>query len=160
MRGLGRGLSFLAGLMLFAACTFGAGSTSPTAQVSPESSPSSVTSNPAQTAAPAATPSVVPSPSAAGLAITSTPIHNGEVGVTYLAVSFSATGGTAPYTWSVADGSVPPGLTLSPGGIFTGNDTAAGTFSFDAKVTDSGGQAATAKVSLRGFRSEEHTAQT
>jgi len=151
MRGLGRAFGFLAGAALFAAaCTFGAGSTSPTAQVSPQSSPSSTTGNPAQST-PVASPSVQPTTSASGLTIASTPVHNGEVGVIYLAVTFQAAGGTAPYTWAVLDGTVPPGLALSAGGTFTGNDTAAGNFSFDVKVTDSGGQTATGKVSLRVF---------
>ncbi len=32
----------------------------------------------------------------------------------YFAVTLQATGGTTPYTWSVADGAIPSGLTLNP----------------------------------------------
>ncbi len=153
MRGCGKALASISVLTLFAAaCTYGGGSTNPTANISPVASPStSSNTNTSTTAPPAPSPSVETSPTAAGLQITSLPVHNGEVGVGYLAVSFQAAGGTAPYTWSVLDGTVPPGLALSGAGIFTGNDTAAGSFTFDVKVTDTGGHTATGKVSMRVF---------
>jgi len=154
MRGSGRvGALLAAVVVLAAACTFGGGSSNPTADVSPQSSPSSSTSNPATAVPPTTVSSPESSPSAAGLAITSLPVHNGEVGVIYLAVNFQATGGTAPYTWSVSDGTVPPGLGVSPGGFLTGNDSKAGTFSFTVKVTDSAGQSATGPVSMKVFPS-------
>jgi len=37
------------------------------------------------------------------------PVHNGEVGIGYLAVTLHATGGATPYTWSVSGGTFPPG---------------------------------------------------
>jgi hypothetical protein len=158
MRGCGRAATFLAATVLFAAaCTLGGGTSNPTANISPESSPSSSTgstnNNTGSTSSPpAASPSSAASPSAAALAITSLPVHNGEVGVGYLAVSFQATGGTAPYTWAIADGTIPPGLTLSAGGVLTGNDSKAGTFNFSVKVTDSAGQAATGPTSIKVFQ--------
>ncbi|MGW0503167.1 fibronectin type III domain-containing protein [Micromonospora sp. NPDC003241] len=58
-------------------------------------------------------------------------------------------GGTAPFTWSVSSGSLPPGLTLAPGtGLLSGTPTQAGTFSFTVRVTDSYDQSATRPVSL------------
>jgi hypothetical protein len=38
------------------------------------------------------------------VAITSLPVHNGEVGIGYLAVTLQATGGSGSYKWSVASG--------------------------------------------------------
>jgi len=152
MRGSGRVGALLAAVVVFAAaCDLGGGSSNPTADISPQSSPSSSTSNPVTASPPTTVPSPESSPSTAGLAITSLPVHNGEVGVIYLAVSFQATGGTAPYTWSAANGTLPPGLALSAGGIFTGNNTTAGSFSFQVKVTDSGGQTATGNVAMKVF---------
>src|SRR4030095_15987268 len=52
--------------------------------------------------------------------------------------TLAATGGAAPYTWSVAQGSsLPPGLTLSSSGVLSGTLAAAGTFHFTVRVSDS-----------------------
>ncbi|MEW5849389.1 MAG: putative Ig domain-containing protein [Myxococcota bacterium] len=51
---------------------------------------------------------------------------------------FVATGGAAPYTFSV-DGTLPPGLSLSPSGALSGRATAAGDFSFTLNITDANG---------------------
>jgi len=45
--------------------------------------------------------------------------------------------GVGPYTWTLAGGTLPHGLSLSTAGVISGVPTAAGTFSFTAKVTDS-----------------------
>src|SRR5256885_922687 len=58
----------------------------------------------------------------------------GTLGSTYLQ-TFQATGNsTAPYTWSVFSGSLPPGLALSPTGTLSGTPTQAGTFQFTVRV--------------------------
>src|SRR3989442_1569637 len=75
------------------------------------------------------------------LSITSTSLPNGTVGVAYSA-TFSATGGTPPYTWSLTTGSLPPGLALSTSGAVSGAPTAAGSYSFTIQASDSGGQKA------------------
>ena len=50
-----------------------------------------------------------------------------------------AQGGTAPYTWLVGPGSLPPGLSLETStGVITGSPTTTGRYSFTVKVTDSG----------------------
>jgi large repetitive protein len=46
---------------------------------------------------------------------------------------------TSPFTWVVDSGTLPPGLTLSSGGVITGTPTAAGTFDFTVKLVDSTG---------------------
>jgi YVTN family beta-propeller protein len=55
--------------------------------------------------------------------------------------SLSASGGTAPYTFAVSSGTLPPGLTLSASGVLSGKPTAAGTSSFTVGVTDSSASA-------------------
>jgi Putative Ig domain len=68
---------------------------------------------------------------------TTSPLTPGTVNTAYPGVQFAATGGTAPYTFSLAAGStLPAGLTLSNGDL-TGIPTAAGTFTFGVTVTDS-----------------------
>ena len=73
----------------------------------------------------------------------------GTVGTSYLQ-NFFAQGGVEPYTWSIASGQLPPGLTLapSPPANISGTPTIAGTFTFTVEVTDSGGHHATEKGSV------------
>ena len=50
----------------------------------------------------------------------------------------SVTGGDgSQVTWSVVVGTLPPGVTLSPLGVFTGNPTATGTYSFTVRSANS-----------------------
>src|SRR5262249_18461483 len=51
--------------------------------------------------------------------------------------TLSFAGGTAPITWSVAGGALPPGMTLSPGGVLAGTPTAYGSFFFTLQIKDS-----------------------
>ena len=62
------------------------------------------------------------------------PLNNGAVGSPYN-LTFTASG-SPPYTWSVISGTLPAGLTLSPGGVLSGTPTAAGAFQFTVQVTD------------------------
>lgn len=41
------------------------------------------------------------------------------------------------FTWSTTGGSLPPGVTLSAGGLLSGSPTVSGTYSFTAQATDS-----------------------
>jgi hypothetical protein len=79
-------------------------------------------------------------------------LFNGTVGIPY-SQPIALTGGTAPFQWSVYNGaietgsgvggSVPDGLTLNPvTGIISGTPTAAGTWYFEATVTDADGATA------------------
>src|SRR6185369_8247099 len=66
---------------------------------------------------------------------------NGQQGVAYSS-TLVATGGVAPYTYSIV-GSLPAGLTLNPTtGVISGTPTVNGTFTFTAKVVDATGTAA------------------
>jgi hypothetical protein len=73
----------------------------------------------------------------ADLAVTTTSLPNGSLATAYSA-TLAATGGTTPYAWSVASGSLPPGLSLNAQtGAIAGTPTTAGTYAFTAAVTDS-----------------------
>jgi hypothetical protein len=50
--------------------------------------------------------------------------------------TLTTSGGSAPYVWSLSVGSLPPGLTLSSGGVISGTPTATGSYSFTAMATD------------------------
>jgi hypothetical protein len=59
-----------------------------------------------------------------------------------------AVGGSGGYSWLLAAGSLPSGLTLSPGGIISGTPVGSGTSSFGVRATDAGGRTATAELTL------------
>ena len=64
-------------------------------------------------------------------------LPGGSVGVAYNKV-FTATGGTAPYTFTVISGRLPLGLTLdSTTGVLSGTPTTLGNFTFSIRATDS-----------------------
>ncbi len=71
------------------------------------------------------------------LTITTSSLPGATAGVAY-STALSASGGTTPYTWSIANGSLPAGLTLNASsGLISGTPTTAGSSSFTARVTDS-----------------------
>ena len=80
-------------------------------------------------------PSATPVAARAPLTIANPVLHSGEVGVTFTPVKLSATGGLAPYTWTVI-GSLPAGLTLSSDGVVSGTPTQNGYFTFGVQVLD------------------------
>ncbi|HYM29035.1 MAG TPA: putative Ig domain-containing protein [Steroidobacteraceae bacterium] len=73
------------------------------------------------------------------LSVTTPALPNGQVGVAYSA-ALVATGGTTPYTWTLAQGSaLPAGLGLAPGGVVSGTPTATASGALvTVTVTDSG----------------------
>lgn len=84
------------------------------------------------------------------LAIPSTVLDSGAVGIAY-SDTITAVGGAGNYTWQVASGSLPPGLTLTTAaGVATiaGTPTMAGSFMFDLSVSDGGGASASATFTL------------
>lgn len=94
------------------------------------------------------------SPPPAGVSITTTTLPDGTAGSSY-ASTLSASGGTAPYSWSIVSGALPPGLTLSSGGSLGGTPTTAGTYTVSIKVTDGSGAPAT-----RSYTVTVHAATT
>jgi hypothetical protein len=87
-------------------------------------------SNPQSTSV-AATLTVTPP-----LVISATPFPSVLPSVPYSAVAL-ATGGVPPYTWSIAVGSLPPGLTLNSDGTLAGVATSSGAYDIQLTVTDS-----------------------
>jgi acid phosphatase len=81
------------------------------------------------------------------LQITTSTLPAGQVGVSYIA-TVQAANGAVPYTWSIAGGQPPGGLSFSAAGVLSGTPTAAGTFNVDVKVTDSAGASVSATLSL------------
>lgn len=53
--------------------------------------------------------------------------------------TFSASGGTAPYNWTLSSGSLPPGLTLTNAGTLSGTPSATGSYPITLRATDAYG---------------------
>jgi autotransporter-associated beta strand protein len=81
----------------------------------------------------------------APLQIVSVSLQDAAVGE-YHTETLAATGGSAPYLWSVVGGSLPPGLVLGPDGELAGTASVSGRFNFTASVAD--GEGATAQRGL------------
>lgn len=80
------------------------------------------------------------------LQVTTSTLPGGTVGVAY-SQALTASGGTSPYTWTIASGTLPNSTTLSSGAI-GGTPSVAGTFSFTVQVTDNAGATATKAFSI------------
>lgn len=77
------------------------------------------------------------------LAITTTSVPNGTVGMAYSAI-VNASGGCTPYKWAIASGALPAGISAKTSSTTTslnlaGTPTTAATDSFTLKVTGCGG---------------------
>jgi putative Ig domain-containing protein len=83
------------------------------------------------------------------LQITTTILPDATVGTVY-DETLGANFGTGSRTWSLASGTLPPGMTLTAttGRIFGNNPTTANTYNFTARVTDSLGDTATQALSI------------
>jgi hypothetical protein len=114
-----------------------AGTSSATYQVTDSASPTPLTAS--------ASLSITVS---GGLAITTTSLPGGTDGVAYTA-TLVATGGTAPYNWSIISSTgLPDGLTLDPAaGVISGTPTGTSA-SFTIQVTDSANATATQQLAI------------
>jgi len=82
------------------------------------------------------------------LQITTASLPNGVEGVAYDA-TVAASGGTPPYTWSLASGFLPSTVALAATtGSISGTPTVSGTFSPTVQVTDSGNNTASRSYSI------------
>ncbi len=98
------------------------------------------------TTAVSAQTAVVTSPTSVSISTTSLP--TGVLNSAYSA-TLAATGGVTPYTWSLASGTLPPGLGLaSSTGNISGTPTATGTNNITVQVTDANSATATKALSL------------
>ncbi len=80
--------------------------------------------------------------------ISTTSLPQAQLNATY-GQTLIATGGPAPYVWSITQGSLPTGLKLAPAtGVISGSVTAPGKYDFIVQVTDSTGSTATKTLSI------------
>jgi hypothetical protein len=84
------------------------------------------------------------------LTITPTTLASATLNTSY-SQTLLASGGTAPYTWTVSSGTLPPGLTLGtpdPSGTntLTGTPSASGSYTFTISATDASTSALTGLV--------------
>jgi hypothetical protein len=70
------------------------------------------------------------------------------VGGTPYNQTFTASGGTGPYNFTVATGTLPAGITLDVTGLLSGTPTMMGAFNFTIKATDAKGCAVTQPYTL------------
>jgi hypothetical protein len=84
------------------------------------------------------------------ISISPTSLPDGANGVAYPSTTFSATGGSGSYTWSVGTGSasLPNGLSFS-GGVLSGTPSGdTGLYDFSIQVTDSQGRTVTMNYTI------------
>ncbi len=79
--------------------------------------------------------------------ITTTGLTGITSGVNYSA-NLKASGGTAPYSWSMSSGTLPSGVGLQSSGSLSGTTTQTGQFSFTVQVTDASSPKQTASQPL------------
>jgi hypothetical protein len=83
------------------------------------------------------------------LAITSGTLPAGQVNAAYSSTTLAATGGTVPRSWSVINGTLPPGMDLdSATGIISGTPTKGGNYDIIFQVVDSDMKSATQTISI------------
>ncbi len=74
---------------------------------------------------------------AAVVAVSPGALADGEAGAAY-SQTVTASGGTGPYSFAVTGGTLPPGLTLSSGGLLSGTPTQAGSYTFTVQGSAAG----------------------
>ncbi len=89
---------------------------------------------------------------------TATPLPGATVGTPY-SQSLAAAGGTGPYTWALASGSLPAGVSVTSAGVVSGTPSTRGTFAFSVTVTDSAGPSHSTTYAM-SLRSRETTTPT
>jgi hypothetical protein len=85
-------------------------------------------------------------PTTSPLSILSSVLSNGTAGSSY-SQTLQASGGTPGYTWSIASGSLPAGLTMAATtGVISGTPSAAGASTFTAALSDNSSPVQTQSV--------------
>jgi len=89
----------------------------------------------------------IPPAAASKLVIGTSALPDGVVGAPYTA-TLNAYGGTAPYSWALNSGELPPGLGIGSGGVINGTPTTLGLYHFIVRVDDTSGQFDTQQYSI------------
>jgi len=87
------------------------------------------------------------SSASAALQITTAQLPGATVSTSYGA-TLGATGGSAPYAWSLLTGTLPAGLSLSAAGAVSGTPSVAGSYPFTVQVKDAAGHSASASEAI------------
>jgi hypothetical protein len=88
----------------------------------------------------------VGTPSTSPPQVDTTVTPSAQIGMPY-SIQLAASGGAAPYNWTLSGGDLPPGLSLGLlSGVISGVPAAGGNFNFTVRITDS--KSATAQRSL------------
>ncbi len=81
-----------------------------------------------------------------GVSVTNPGAKSGTVGTAISSFTLSASGGTAPYTWTGTG--LPPGITVSSAGTVSGTPTTAGTYTATVTATASSGGSGSASFTF------------
>ena len=94
------------------------------------------------------------------LAVQTTTLPQATAGNTYVE-TLAASGGTAPYVWSLTGGALPQGIQLNANGAISGKTSSTGMFTFTVAASDANSQRATRELALNvGTQSVPLTVQT
>jgi hypothetical protein len=91
---------------------------------------------------------VAPPPTGPALSIRTSLLPPALVNQTYQPLLLATGGDGSAVTWSIASGTLPPGVTLATGGGFSGRPTVTGTFPITVRATNQSGQSAQRTLSL------------
>jgi hypothetical protein len=83
--------------------------------------------------------------------ITTASLPIGTNGISYnggAGFQLTGSGGSPPYTWTIINNALPPGLGLSTDGIISGTPVSAGTFDFTVQMTDIGARSVQQDLSI------------
>ncbi len=86
-------------------------------------------------------------PTSAITLVSNTSLPQAVAGAPY-SFTFQASGGSAPYKWSITRGAPPAGVSLSEAGVLSGTPTSSGSYLMQLHVADSAGQILDRDVSL------------
>ena len=122
------------------------GTASITGAVSPASYPFTLTATDTIGAFAVASRTIVINPP---LAILTTSVPTGVIGLLYTSTSLQASGGVGPYTWAITAGTLTgSGLTLTSGGVLSGTPTVTSPVNITVQVTDTHASIATQALTI------------